>query len=97
MAIFETGYAPVTSIAASGTSQVFVAGSVSTGSRDVTLVNQGPATIYVGQSGVTSSTGFPVAVGNQLTLQGAVVNVYAVAGTGGATVEAGLVSQAVID
>lgn len=97
MAIFESGYAPVTTIAGGGTSSVFVAGSVSAGSRDVTVINQGPNTVYVGQSAVTTATGLPVAAGNQVTLQGPVITVYAVAASGGATVAAGLASQIVVD
>lgn len=97
MALFETGYAPVTTLAAGGTSSVFVAGSVTAGSRDITLINTGAGTAYVGQTGVTQTTGLPVPPGYQLTLQGAVFTVYAVGGTGGTTVEAGLATKVSVD
>lgn len=70
--------------------------------RDLTIVNQGPSTIYVGQSGVTSSTGTPVPDGGQLTIQGFTAtsgttaqDTYAICASGGsATVIAGLASVA---
>ncbi len=96
MAIFESGYNPVTSISAGGTAQIFNAGSVSTGSRDTTLLNEGAGTAYVGQLGVTSLTGFPVPPAAQLTIQGPVVTLYATA-TVATTVEAGLATITSID
>ena len=63
--------------------------------RDITLVNTGPSTVYVGQTGVTASTGIPVAAGDQLTLQGPAVALYAICASGGsATVEATLATVA---
>ncbi len=80
MAIFETGYAPVTSVGTIA-SIIFNAGSVSAGSRDVTVINTGPAggTIYVGggSAAANATTGIPVVVGAQVTLQGAAVTLWA--------------------
>lgn len=61
-------------------------------SSNVTIVNIGSVTVYVGGSTVTTATGVPLAPGAQLTLQGAVVALYGITASGTTTVEAGLAS-----
>lgn len=94
VAIFETGYAPVTSVG-TVSSIIFNSGSVSTGSRDVTVINQGPTTCYVngGSAAASAILGVPVAAGQQLTLQGGTaITLWANTQTAGTTttVQAGL-------
>lgn len=66
--------------------------------RDLVVINTGPATIYVGAStSVTSTTGFPVPSGAQLTLIGYTATggatagrIYAVTASGSSTTQCGL-------
>lgn len=59
--------------------------------QNPTLVNVGANTCFVGQSGVTATTGITVAVGAQLTLQGTEEAIYAICASGKTTtVESGL-------
>jgi hypothetical protein len=60
--------------------------------KDVTLVNSGGNLCWVGQSTVSITTGLPLAVGAQLTIQGFTATggqtagrIYAIAGAGTAT------------
>lgn len=70
--------------------------------HDLTLVNDGPATIYIGGSSVTTATGLPVAPGVQVTLQGwtatagsgGVLWAITASGSAATTVEVGLASVA---
>jgi len=68
-----------------------------TGTRDVTVMNTGPNSVWLGTStSVTTATGFKVGVGEQLTLQGVASKISGVTATGPlpATVIAGLASNA---
>ena len=101
MAIFETGYAPVTSVGTISTI-VFNACSVNTGSRDVTVINTGAGTVWVGggSAAVGGLAGMTLVPGAQVTLQGPAITLWGVtnAGAGGAnvtsTVQAGLATLA---
>lgn len=65
--------------------------------KNLTIVNTGSVTFYVGQSGVTSSTGLPVTAGTQVTIDGYSYaqgasggNVYAITASGTSSALAGL-------
>lgn len=47
-----------------------------------TVINTGANTFYLGQSGVTSTTGLPCAPGDQVTLTGTEVAIYAICASG---------------
>lgn len=72
--------------------------------NDVMVQNNGPSTIYVGQSGVTSTTGLPVKAGKSVVLPGFTAtsgttanDVYAICASGGsAVVEAGLATTDIV-
>jgi len=94
VAIFATSVQGTT--VTSSVTQVYSTAGL-TSPRDVTLMNQGTATIYVGGSQVTATnTGVPVASGQQLTVAGAAQNLWAITSAGTATVEAGLASVDVV-
>lgn len=38
--------------------------------KDVTIMNTGASTVFLGQSGVTATTGFPLGAGQQVTVNG---------------------------
>lgn len=106
MAIFDTGSPAYQVTAVTATAGVVfsltptVSGSPYTlvNPRDITLVNSGPSTVYVGQVGVTATTGIPVAVGDQLTLQGPAIALSAICASGQtSTIEAGLATVAAVD
>jgi len=61
-------------------------------STNVTLVNSGTVTVFIGGSTVTTATGVPLAAGAQLTLQGTVVALYGITASGTTLVQAGLAS-----
>jgi len=67
--------------------------------RDLTIVNNGAVTCFVGTSSVTATTGVPLAPGQQLTIQGSQAvassgntswNLYAITASGTTTIEASL-------
>ena len=60
-------------------------GAVGTGRAAVTIYNNGTATIYLGASGVTISTGFPIVAGNGFTTN-TTAAIYAISGTAGQNV-----------
>lgn len=80
-----------------GTSVAFPTGVTLT---NITIVNTGSTTCFVGQSAVTAVTGIPLAAGQQLTIQGWTSaqgggNVlFAITASGSTTVEASLASLA---
>jgi len=74
--------------------------------HDLTIINTGSVTCYVGSSSVTAATGFPIKPGEQLTIQGQVTaatsgvlgwNIYAITSSGTTTTEASLATVAVVD
>lgn len=100
MAIFETGYAPVSTV---GTvpSIIFVSGSVTTTASSaspisIIVVNQGASTVYIGGGsiGATTSTGVPLTQGQELVWVGGTTPITLWANTGvvgqSTTVQAGL-------
>ena len=60
-----TGLATAQGSATSTSAQLIAA---RTGRRSVTLYNTGSVTVFVGASGVTTTTGFPVPAGSALTI-----------------------------
>ena len=98
MAIFAGG--PGYQKAAIGTSAgtVFASGASGLVSpQNVTVVNSGPATLYLGGTTAPAVTGFPVAPGGQVTLSGAAVNLWGITSAGTAYVEAGLATVLAVD
>lgn len=73
--------------------------------RDITVINTGTVTCFVGTSSVTATTGVPLRSGEQLTIQGSHVqaesgntswNLYAITASGTTTVEASLATQVAV-
>lgn len=88
MALFESA-GTVTSVTNSATEIFTVAGYTSP--AGFTCLNQGTAIVYVGGGTVTTTSGVPVAIGQQLTLSGPVTqNQWAITASGTSTVVAGL-------
>jgi hypothetical protein len=78
MALFTPG-----TVVAVATSAVEVYTPTSAGTAvNPTVINTGSNTIYLGQSGVTSSTGLKVAPGAQVTLSGTEEAIYAICASG---------------
>lgn len=95
MAIFANGPGTQTTSVgtASGTVAIFnTAASGLTGTlKNVLVDNAGTATVYVGGgTAVSTTTGIPLLVGQQLLFQGTAINLYAVTAAGTATVVTGL-------
>jgi hypothetical protein len=62
-----------------------------TSPRDVTVLNQGPSIVYVGGGTVTTTSGVQLAVGAQMTVEGAAAqNLWAITASSTSTVVAGL-------
>lgn len=59
------------------TTQVYT--PASTGSPSAVIVNTGTATIYLGQSEVTETNGFPLLAGTKLTFTGNIPTIYGIA------------------
>jgi hypothetical protein len=104
MAIFANGPATQTTAVTttSGTATALVFNTTATGVsgtlRNVLLVNAGTVTAYFGGgTTVTSTTGFPVAAGSQLLLEGPAINIYGLTASGTTTIIAGLSTQTVAD
>ena len=92
-----------TSVTVGSTTYTFPTGSVL---HDITIINTGTVTCYLGSSSVTSSTGLPLAPGQQATIQGTVTaatagvlgwNIYAITASGTTTTQASLATVAVVD
>jgi hypothetical protein len=88
--------------AVGGTVYSFPAGAVL---RDLTIVNTGAVTCFIGTSSVTASTGIPLLAGEQLTIQGshkqaesgnASWNLYAITASGTTQVECSLATQVAV-
>ena len=97
MALFDAGSSAyqggtVTTVA----TQVFSTSGL-TSPRDVTILNQGTATIFLGQSSVTAVTGLILPAGQQATVQGtAATLIYGITAAGSAVTAAGLATTAVV-
>jgi hypothetical protein len=88
VALFETA-GTATSVINSATAIFTAAGYTSP--RDVTVLNQGTAAVFVGGGTVTTTSGVYLPVGAQLTVGGASAqNLWAITASGTATVVAGL-------
>lgn len=88
MAIFETS-GTATSVGNSATAVFSTAGLTSP--RDVTVLNQGTANVWVGGGTVTTTSGVFLPPGAQVTVGGAAAqNLWAITSAGTATVVAGL-------
>jgi hypothetical protein len=74
MAIFG----PATATSVTSTAVEVYTPTTSGTQQNPTIINTGANTIYLGQSGVTSSTGLPCAAGDQVTLTGTEVAIYAI-------------------
>lgn len=103
MAIFANGPGTQTSTVgtASGTITIFntAATGLSGTLRNLTVFNSGTVTAYLGGgTAVTSSTGFPVAPGQQILLEGTIPTIYAVTASAlTTTVVAGLATLSTVD
>jgi hypothetical protein len=73
--------------------------------RDITIVNTGTVTCFIGTSAVTAATGVPLRAGEQLTIQGSHVqaesgatswNLYAITASSTTTIEASLATQVAV-
>lgn len=101
MAIFGTGPALQQTTVTSAGQAVFALNRTVNGTAfdftntsNVTVVNTGPSVVYVGGASVSTSSGIPVAVGNQLTLRGPAVALRAICNSGqSSVVEAGLTTE----
>ena len=90
MPLFESS-GTVTSVTNSAT-QVFSTAGL-TSPRDVTIINQGTATCYVGGGTVTTTSGVQCLPGGQVTVTGqAAQNLWAITASGTCSVLAGLAS-----
>jgi hypothetical protein len=109
MAIFDTGSAAYqTTTVTSGGQTAFNANSTALAAlspavtlKDVTVMNVGSVTAYLGQSGVTATTGITLKPGQQITIQGYTAvtgtttnNVFAITSSGSTVLLAGLASLA---
>lgn len=102
MAIFADSAATQTTSFTTSATEVFntSASGIPSGVtlHDVTLINTGASTVYLGQSAVTAVTGLPLQPGAQITYNGYSFaqgasggNIYAICASGGAsTIVAGL-------
>jgi hypothetical protein len=104
MAIFANGPATQTTsvTTTSGTAMAIVFNTAATGVtgtlRNVLVINAGTATAYLGGGTTfTATTGFPVAAGSQLLLEGPAINIYGLTSAGTTTLIAGLSTQTVAD
>jgi hypothetical protein len=104
MALFANGPATQTSsvTTTSGTAMVQIFNTAAAGVtgtlKNLLVVNAGTVTAYVGGgTTITSTTGFPLASGAQLLLEGSAINLYALTASGTTTIIAGLSSQTVTD
>jgi hypothetical protein len=79
MALFGPGSA--TTVIATAATQVYTVSSAGT-AQNPTVINQGANTFAVGTSSVTYATGLLVAPGNQVTLTGTEIAIYAICNTG---------------
>jgi hypothetical protein len=79
----------------SGTVNSVVIPSTFSSSSNFIIQNTGASTVYLGQSGVTTSTGLALAAGDSVTVLGPVFNVYGVVSSGTCSVESGLATLVV--
>lgn len=95
MPIFDAGSSAYqgTTVTSSAT-QVFSTSGL-TNPRDVTVVNQGTAIVWVGGGTVTTTSGIQLNVGQQVTVNGPAQALWAITSAGTATVVAGLATVAV--
>ena len=105
MAIFATSAATQTTLVNTSGELVFDtdASGVPTGASlpDVTIVNAGTVTCYVGQAAVSGTQGFPLLAGQQMLIRGYLGNqastagdIYAITAAGTTTVRTGLATGA---
>lgn len=105
MAIFANSAATQTTSVGNSATEVFnpSASGIPSGVTlyDVTLINTGTVTVYLGQSAVTAVTGLQLAAGQQVTYnhesfaQGTAANaIYAITSSGTTSVLAGLATVA---
>lgn len=59
-------------------------------SSNVTVVNTGKVTVFLGSSSVTASTGLPLAAGSSITLVGPVIAIYGITSAGTTTTSGAL-------
>lgn len=110
MAIFSASppaYQATGSIGSGAAVQIYNTTSITIGSTtytfptgaplaNLTVVNTGTVTAYIGSSSVTAATGLALAAGQQLTIQGSVIagssvwNFYAITSSGTTSVEVSL-------
>lgn len=102
MAIFANSAATQTTTVTNSATQIFNTSAtgipVGAALKKLTVMNTGSVNVYLGQSGVTSSTGLLLAPGQQVTYNNswsyvrgsATGNVYAITASGTCTVVAGL-------
>jgi hypothetical protein len=71
--------------------------------RDVTIINTGATTCFVGSSSVTAAAGLPLKAGQQVTIQGWTTttgtttnDIYAITSSGTTTCNAGLATVAAV-
>ena len=96
MALFDAGSSAYQggTVTTSATAIFSVTGLTSP--RDVTVLNQGTAAIYVGGGTVTTTSGVQLVPGAQMTVQGAAQNLWGITAAGSAVTAAGLATTAVV-
>lgn len=122
MAIFNTSppafqaYNAGRNAVTNSATQIYSSTSVTNGStfsfptgstlRDLTIINTGTTTCYLGSSTVTATTGLPLKAGEQITIQGQVTaatsgvlgwNIFAITASGTTTTQASLATVALVD
>lgn len=107
MGIFATGSIQTTAPTSSRvksfdtTSSLYTTGATL---KDVTLINTGTVTVFVGSSAVTAATGLPLPPGVQLTYEGyshvkgdTTGDIYTITSSGTGAVQAGLATVNSVD
>ena len=108
MGIFASSSVQVSSVGSGATVKIFdtTSSKYATGAtlRDVTIINTGSVTIFLGSSTVTAAHGLPLPAGVQITYTGyshvkgdTTGDIYAITSSGSATVEAGLATDSTVD
>ena len=107
MAIFADGVAFQEAAISTSSATVFTANSTALAAldpavelRDLTILNTGPATVYLG-NGTATTAGLPLAAGQQVTIQGWTAtsgtttnDIHGITASGTANVQAGLATVA---
>jgi hypothetical protein len=84
-----------TSTATVGTAPVLVF-APQANAQNFIITNTSPVTVYLGQTGVTSATGFPLAPNQEISLPSVAQSIYAVSGAGAVKAPTSVTSGSVV-